>query len=50
MLHDGIKSRVKLATDSDLGQSTVNRIINSESSATVESIDAIAKSYGTSSL
>ncbi|WOO48284.1 helix-turn-helix domain-containing protein [Hafnia alvei] len=46
MLHDGIKSRVKLATDSDLGQSTVNRIINSESSATVESIDAIAKAMG----
>ncbi|HBC5015963.1 MULTISPECIES: helix-turn-helix domain-containing protein [Enterobacterales] len=43
MLKDGIKSRVKLAIDSGLAQSTVNRIINCEASATAESIDAIAK-------
>ncbi|MBI6529865.1 XRE family transcriptional regulator [Proteus vulgaris] len=43
MLNDGIKSRIKLSVDSGLAQSTVNRIINCESSATAESIDAIAK-------
>ncbi|NBM55622.1 XRE family transcriptional regulator [Proteus sp. G2669] len=43
MLNDGIKSRVKLSVDSGLAQSTVNRIINCEASATAESIDAIAK-------
>lgn len=46
MLNDGIKSRVKLSVDSGLAQSTVNRIINCEASATAESIDAIAKAMG----
>lgn len=46
MLNDGIKSRVKLSVGSGLAQSTVNRIINCEASATAESIDAIAKAMG----
>lgn len=43
MLTNGIKSQTQLSAKSKLGQSTINRIIKNETSATVDSVDSIAK-------
>ncbi|KOO18114.1 DNA-binding protein [Morganella morganii] len=46
MLTNGIKSQTQLSAKSKLGQSTINRIIKNETSATVDSVDFIAKGLG----
>nr|WP_255426011.1 helix-turn-helix transcriptional regulator [Providencia sp. JUb39] len=46
MLVDGIKSQAQLSVSSGLGQATVNRIIKNESSATIDSVAAIANALG----
>lgn len=46
MLVDGFKSQAQLSVKSGLGQATINRIIKNESSATVDSIAAIAGALG----
>lgn len=46
MLTNGIKSQTQLSAKSKLGQSTINRIIKNETSATVDSVDSIAKGLG----
>nr|WP_230085756.1 helix-turn-helix transcriptional regulator [Providencia huaxiensis] len=46
MLIDGIKSQAQLSVSSGLGQATVNRIIKNESSATIDSVAAIANALG----
>ncbi|WGL97373.1 helix-turn-helix transcriptional regulator [Arsenophonus sp. aPb] len=46
MMVDGIKSQTKLSIKSGLGQSTINRIIKNEASATIDSLEAIANALG----
>ncbi|EJD6539131.1 helix-turn-helix transcriptional regulator [Providencia rettgeri] len=46
MMIDGFKSQAQLSVKSGLGQATVNRIIKNESSATVDSVAAIADALG----
>lgn len=46
MLTDGVKSQTQLSVKSGLGQSTINRIVKNETSATVDSVDSIAKALG----
>ncbi|MDD9338281.1 MAG: helix-turn-helix transcriptional regulator [Providencia heimbachae] len=46
MLIDGFKSQAQLSVKSGLGQATINRIIKNESSATVDSVAAIADALG----
>lgn len=46
MMIDGIKSQAQLSVKSKLGQSTINRIVKNEASATIDSLEAIAKALG----
>ncbi|WP_339053878.1 helix-turn-helix transcriptional regulator [Arsenophonus endosymbiont of Crataerina pallida] len=46
MLIDGIKSQAQLSVKSKLGQSTINRIVKNEASATIDSLEAIANALG----
>lgn len=46
MMVDGIKSQAQLSVKSGLGQSTINRIIKNETSATVDSLEAVANALG----
>ncbi|WP_334470414.1 helix-turn-helix domain-containing protein [Arsenophonus sp. PmNCSU2021_1] len=46
MMIDGVKSQAQLSVKSKLGQSTINRIVKNESSATIDSLEAIAKALG----
>lgn len=46
MEEKGIKSKAKLAKLAGLGQSTVNRIVAKETSATIDSVNAIASALG----
>ncbi|HGJ5882043.1 helix-turn-helix domain-containing protein [Arsenophonus sp.] len=46
MMIDGVKSQAQLSVKSKLGQSTINRIVKNEASATIDSLEAIAKALG----
>lgn len=46
MMIDGVRSQAQLSVKSKLGQSTINRIVKNEASATIDSLEAIAKALG----